>query len=258
MAFGCEFMISKDELSKIKEIRKISLYHSEKEYFQYLFLNAISKYADKFTFKGGTCLRIIYEIERASEDLDFSTKLSVVEIKKLVYECIKSFEYLNIKCEISKELEYDGNYRIEIRFYGPLYENDKRTTNTLKIDFSKREVIHKIPAVIKKIFSDIPPFSIIVMDKKEILAEKIRALLMRVQARDLYDVWILLSLGEKIDKGLLFKKLNEDKIKVFKIKFPSKKEYESDLKLLIKHTPNYENVSKIVEENLIIFENEKI
>ena len=47
-------MISKEELADLKQKRKISLYYLEKEYLQYIFLNAISKYGNSIIFKGGT------------------------------------------------------------------------------------------------------------------------------------------------------------------------------------------------------------
>ena len=77
-------MISLDELNRLKERRKTNLYYEEKEYLQYIFLNALSKYADQFVFKGGTCLRICYGLERASEDLDFSTGLSMDRVRKII------------------------------------------------------------------------------------------------------------------------------------------------------------------------------
>ena len=95
-------MISADELKKVKEKRKINLYYAEKEYLQYIFLNAISRQGDRFIFKGGTCLRIAYELERASEDLDFSTSLKLPEIKDSINNCLKDYKALNIKYEASK------------------------------------------------------------------------------------------------------------------------------------------------------------
>jgi len=71
-------MISRQELAEIKERKKTNLYYEEKEYLQYIFLNAISKY-DNFVFKGGTCLRICYGLERASEDLDFHLRLDCIK-----------------------------------------------------------------------------------------------------------------------------------------------------------------------------------
>src|SRR3989344_2914833 len=98
-------MISIEELNQIKEKRKSTLYYEEKEYLQYIFLNAISKYFENFVFKGGTCLRICYGLERASEDLDFSTAINPKETKSIVKKCLKDFEFLNINYKIYAEKE---------------------------------------------------------------------------------------------------------------------------------------------------------
>ncbi|MBU1199370.1 MAG: nucleotidyl transferase AbiEii/AbiGii toxin family protein [Nanoarchaeota archaeon] len=241
-------MISIEELKKVKEIRKTSLYHAEKEYFQYIFLNSISKYSSDFVFKGGTCLRIAFELERASEDLDFNTSLPVKEIKTRIRNCLKDFDYLNITHKIYSEKIHKGNYRAEIRFQGPLYTGNKSATNTIKIDCNKRRVFNKETRVIKKAFSDIPPFTIRVMAKEEILAEKLRALCMRVEPRDLYDTWLLINLGVNLNKKLLYTKLREDNIREFRLKLPSKKEFQNDLKLLLKSYPDYEQVIEEIKQ----------
>lgn len=237
-------MISIEELNEIKEMKKTNLYYEEKEYLQYIFLNAISKYADDFVFKGGTCLRICFGFERASEDLDFSTSLKINELKKIVHKCLKDFELLNISYEIYSEKEFEGNLRFEIRFKGPLFQGNNRSTNTLKIDFNKRKVKNKAVKVVQKLFSDAPLFSIIVLDEKEILAEKIRALINRAEPKDMYDVWMLLNKKVKINRKLLFQKLREEKTKLSNLKFPSKKEYDLKLKNLINYVPPYEQVKK--------------
>ena len=215
-------MISIEELSEIKERKKTNLYYEEKEYLQYIFLNAISRYFAYFVFKGGTCLRICFGFERASEDLDFSTNLKINKLKEMIYKCLKYFELLNIEYKIYSEKEFQGNLRFGIRFKGPLFQNDTRSTNTLKIDFNKRKIKNKTTKIIQKLFSDVPMFSIVVIDEREILAEKIRALINRAELRDLYDVWILLNKGVKIDKKLLSIKLKEEKIKLSNLKLTSK------------------------------------
>lgn len=237
-------MISIEELSEIKKRRKTSLYYEEKEYFQYIFLNAISKYTENFIFKGGTCLRICHGLERASEDLDFSTNLIILKIKEIVKKCLKDFDLLNIKYKIYSEKEFEGNFRIEIRFEGPLFTGKQASTNTLKIDFNKRKVKNKIVKVVNKLFSDVPIFSLIVLEEKEILTEKIRALINRGESRDLYDIWVLLNKGVKIDKKLLIEKLKEEKSKLSNLKLPGKKDYETDLKDLVTPLPNYEQIKK--------------
>ena len=241
-------MISIEELSEIRERKKTNLYYEEKEYLQYIFLNAISRYQDSFVFKGGTCLRICFGFERASEDLDFSANLKVNKLKEMVYKCLKDFELLNLESKIYSEKEFQGNLRFEIRFKGPLFQSSARSTNTLKIDFNKRKVKNKTVKIVQKLFSDVPMFSIVVLDEREILAEKIRALINRAESRDLYDIWMLLNKGIKIGKKLLSIKLKEEKSKFSNLKLPSKEEYERDLRNLIKVVPSYEQVKKEVSE----------
>mgnify|MGYP001610476976 FL=1 len=47
-----------------------------------------------------------------------------------------------------------------------------------------------------------------VFSLEEILAEKIRALIMRGQGRDVFDLWFLLDRGIKLDKRLIQQKFN--------------------------------------------------
>jgi len=239
-------MISLEELNLVKEKKKTNLYYEEKEYLQYIFLNAISRYPNNFVFKGGTCLRICFGLERASDDLDFCTNFSVKKVKEIVYKCLKDFELLNINYKIYSEKEFKGNIRIEIRFEGPLFIGKSSSTNTLKIDFNKRKVKNKVVKVVTKLFSDVPLFTLVVLDEKEILTEKIRSLINRTESRDLYDIWILLTKNVKIDKKLLFEKLKEEKSKLSNLKFPSKEEYERDLRNLIIYVPPYKQVKNKV------------
>lgn len=242
-------MISLDELNEIKEKRKTTVYYEEKEYLQYIFLNAISRY-DNFVFKGGTCLRICFGHERASEDLDFSTDLNMNKVKEIVNECLKDFELLNIDYEVYSEKEFEGNLRIEVRFKGLLFSGKRSSTNTLKMDFNKRKVKNKVAKVIQKIFSDVPLFTLIALDEKEILAEKIRSLINRREPRDLYDIWMLINKNVKIEKDLLFEKLKEEKSSLSNLKIPGKEEYEQGLKNLVRNFPPYDQVKKEVLDKL--------
>jgi len=243
-------MISLKELNEVKEKRKTNLYYEEKEYIQYIFLNAISKYAENFVFKGGTCLRICFDLKRASEDLDFSTNLKVNKIKETVYKCLKNFELLNINYKVYSEKEFKGNLRIEIRFEGPLFSGKSSSTNTLKLDFNRRKVKSKVAKVIQKLFSDVPLFTLVVLDEEEILAEKIRTLINRNEPKDLYDVWMLLNKNVKMNKKLLLEKFKEEKSRLSNLKIPSKEDYEISLKNLVDYLPDYEQVKKEVLERI--------
>ncbi|MFW5847190.1 MAG: nucleotidyl transferase AbiEii/AbiGii toxin family protein [Nanoarchaeota archaeon] len=243
-------MITIEELNKVKESRKSNLYYEEKEYLQYIFLNSLSKKAKDFIFKGGTALRICFDLERASEDLDFSSELKISEIKKIFIECLKDFELLNIPHEIYAEKKFQGNVRFEVRFKGPLYNGNINSTNTLKVDFNSQVSFNKKAKVIPKIFSDVPSFVITALDEKEILAEKIRALINRGAPKDLYDLWFLFSKGTQIDKKLIERKLAEEKSEYKNLRFPSKREYEISLKQLVNFLPEYEQVKKEVSEKI--------
>jgi len=243
-------MITLEELNRIKELKKTKLYYAEKEYLQHIFLNSISKYPDKFLFKGGTCLKICFGLERASEDLDFSTTQNISEIKKIILSCLKNFELLNIPYKIYSEKEFKGNIRFEIRFKGLLFNGNSNSTNTLKLDFNKQKTINKEAKVIQKVFSDVPQFVINVVSEKEILAEKIRALINTSEPKHLYDLWILFNKGVEIDKGLIKQKLKQEKTEYKNLKYPSKKEYEIVLKNLVDFLPKYEQVIKEVSVKL--------
>lgn len=169
-------------------------------------------------------------------------------MKEIIYKCLKDFEFLNIKYKIYSEKEAKGNLRTEIRFESPLFTGSQASTNTLKIDFNKQKIKNKIAKVVQKLFSDVPLFTLVVMDEKEILTEKIRALINRKESRDFYDIWMLLSKGIKIDKKLLLEKSKEEKSKLSNLKFPSREEYERDLKNLIKYIPPYEQLKKEILE----------
>ena len=239
-------MISLEELNEVKEKRKTNLYYEEKEYLQHIFLNALSKFADKFVFKGGTCLRICYGLERASEDLDFSTRLDLKEVRKIVSGCLKNFTFLNINYSIYSEKEYQGNLRIEARFEGPLFKGSKASTNTLKIDFNKGKANHTAAKVIPQLFSDVPAFTVVALQEEEILAEKIRALINRSQPRDLYDIWMLFNKGIILDKTFLLEKLKEENNRLSDLKIPSKESYQTELKELLSYLPPYEQVKDYV------------
>ncbi|MBS3088956.1 nucleotidyl transferase AbiEii/AbiGii toxin family protein [Candidatus Pacearchaeota archaeon] len=251
-------MISKDELARAKEKRKTTLYYEEKEYLQYIFLHAISKFADSFAFKGGTCLRICYGLERASEDLDFSTTLSIKKIESIILEIIKEYELRNIALESKEKKEFKGNARFELRFRGPLYSGSAASTNTLKIDFNKTKARRTSARVISQLFSDVPFFTLVALDEKELLAEKIRSLVRRKEPRDLYDVWVLISRKIQLDKKFLDLKLKEEKASLLKLDFPTEKEYNRDLKNLLFVLPDYNQVCKEVEEYLLKFESRRI
>jgi len=104
---------------------------------------------------------------------------------------------------------------------------------------------------------EIPEFQIYVMQEKEILAEKIRAILTRDKARDVYDLWFLLRRGVEFDLNLIEEKLkyyNEEwnKTKFLKKLFEKEKILEIELTSIIKKVPKFREVLNTIKKMLKI------
>lgn len=95
-----------------------------REYLQYKILEIIftSKLAYKLSFLGGTCLRIVHNNSRFSEDLDFDnfdlTEENFNEISKVVREGLHREGY-----EVEVRNVYKGAYRCYIRMPNLLFNN---------------------------------------------------------------------------------------------------------------------------------------
>ncbi len=94
-----------------------------REYLQYKILEILfqCKYANKFSFLGGTCLRIVHNNQRFSEDLDFDNfDLSEKDFEIVAGILKKGLELQNLKVEIRNVIK--GAFHCYIRFPGLLYE----------------------------------------------------------------------------------------------------------------------------------------
>lgn len=153
---------------------------AEKDYFLALVMQVISiSPQNKLIFKGGTAIYHTYLSQlRFSEDLDFSsnqTDINSQEIKSIFTD----YNFLNIK----KEYLSKATYKIEkLQYTGPLSQ-----PNSLKveIDFLQNVVLPPQKIKYRNVWG--LDFQVNVMDIREIVAEKIRAINDRVRYRDFYD-----------------------------------------------------------------------
>lgn len=221
-------MLSYNELENIARLKRLSLQNAEKDYLQNLVLFSIySNIGNELIFKGGTCLYKIYKLDRFSEDLDFTLN-GKIDIKEITGKIISDLLLLNIKGKIKEIKEYPNEINVRMLFNGPLYKGNKETQCFIPLNISLRENILLEPkkATISSFYKEIPFFEIFAMDEQEILAEKIRAILMRDKARDIYDLHFLFQLtnfnisltnkklsihNKKFDKNEFIKKLNKMK-----------------------------------------------
>lgn len=246
-------MISKQELNKIAIRTGLPLYQQEKDYFLMLFLYFYYKHFHSAVFKGGTCLRYLFSLERFSEDLDFNVP-NPKEFQNEVNKTLERFVTLGIQTYFRKEEIFIDAYGCEIGVAGPLSDGTKQTQNKFRIDAGYRTGTFEKPTW-KLIKSPYPEttmhFLILTMDIQELFVEKLLALFNRNKGRDLYDVWYLLQSGILFDAMLFEKKKKKEKISLKNISLLSKAVYDRDMKQLTTHMIPYEQVAREVNTFLV-------
>jgi len=177
----------------------------EKDYILSWLLFGISKHehlSKAIVFKGGTVLKKAYfEDYRFSEDLDFTLLDNKAENEKIFEWFKETFEFIkeeaNIPLEIIRDNEHDdGGINFYVNYIGPL--GGQGSNKKVKVDISRNEQLVFEP-VIKRIFtnySDLKEHSLLCYTLEEILVEKMRSIMQRMQARDFYDIWYLLEIHE--------------------------------------------------------------
>jgi predicted nucleotidyltransferase component of viral defense system len=174
-----------------------------KEYFQYKILDIIfsSGWAQKLSLIGGTNIRIIHNIDRFSEDLDFDTfNLSRKEFIDFTDEAIKRIQNEGIEV-LADDKEKDTKltaFRRNINFPQLLYNmgisGHKEKRFLIKIESEPHHFIYKpdTPVIQKfNIFTQINAAPANVL-----LSMKIGAVLERQKGRDYYDCIYLMGKTE--------------------------------------------------------------
>lgn len=181
-----------------------------REYLQLVFLRQL--YLRKFSgtkiyFKGGTAIRFLYNSFRFSEDLDFTCTGSFGDVEKILQD---SLPFLRDEsgCEISlkdRKAFKDVGLGFRIVFSGL----DFRQPIGIRLDFSFREKpLDPDSSVINVVNYPLSNFPVVThYSKKEILAEKIRALFARDKQRDVFDIWFLLKQKTEISWKMVLEKM---------------------------------------------------
>lgn len=203
-------MIKVKELERVAAIKGLNIRLAEKDYLLELLLSILFKECGrKLVFKGGTALYKLYNLNRFSEDLDFTLYTSKIDIAALMKKVLKKLNDLSINAKIKEISEYKNQKNIKLELRGPLFNGNPKTLSLLSINISLKEkpIYEQEQKMLFSQYTDIPSFDVFIMPLKELFAEKIRALLTRDKARDVYDVWFLLMKGAEFDITLFNKKL---------------------------------------------------
>ncbi|MFH1425444.1 MAG: nucleotidyl transferase AbiEii/AbiGii toxin family protein [archaeon] len=242
-------MISKEKLKEYAKYKNYNLGQAEKDYFQELILFILyQEFGKELVFKGGTALTKCYGFDRFSEDLDF-TASKEGNFEEIVSRGLKRY-YLDFNVESDKGVD---SLKVVYRIRGPLYINQPNSACKIILDISVREKV-LLEVDVRKIglqIEEIPVFDVIVMCEREIFAEKVRAIITRNKARDLYDLFYLIKKGVKIDIGLVNRKLDYYSMKFnltnFRKSVNSKEViWDKELKYLVDSYPDFNVVKKEV------------
>ncbi|MCD4772055.1 MAG: nucleotidyl transferase AbiEii/AbiGii toxin family protein [Bacteroidales bacterium] len=189
------------ELQGYKSKLNYNLGQLELDYYQHFILAKLYNEFNTIYFKGGTCLQKCYGIKRFSEDLDFN--YVDIEIKKIT-------EFIETIFETKIIDYYETKFGIcfSIRFIGILYNGTNQSMCKVSFDFRKEDIYNKaLKKIIRPIYYDLPNYFLLALDEEEILAEKIRAIITRYKARDVYDLNELLLNKVSMNLDLVNKKL---------------------------------------------------
>jgi len=241
----------------------------EKDYVLSWILKGISENEEllkAIAFKGGTVLKKVYFPDyRYSEDLDFTLLNNSLTIEEIFSRFKNTFEYVaeeaNIPLEITNTNQHeDGGINFYISYTGPL--GGQGAHKRIKVDISRSEKLQYEPVMTEVIvkYSDMEAHRLLCYPLEEVLIEKMRTVMQRMQARDFYDIWFLLE-KHRIDAAF---HMNEFARKCASknlnhLDFPAKLSerlpqykgrWESSLREQIKDLPDFDTVEREVQRHL--------
>ena len=218
-----EQMLSKYEIKNLNdEINAL------KEIIQEIVLSGLSRggFFDEAAFYGGTALRIFYNLDRFSEDLDFAllSPNKDFDISKYFSYVEKELKAYDLNLEVSTRnkninsnitsafLKGDTKEHILKFFPGNSNHTYNQTLKDIKIKFEV-DINPPLGATYEMRYKLLPsPHQVKLYDKTSLFAGKIHAILcrnwnIRVKGRDLYDYIFFLSNNVEVNVELIRNKL---------------------------------------------------
>lgn len=200
-------MLTDKKVQKLAKELKIDTFTVRREYLQLLFLKYFyaENNTDQVFFKGGTALRLLYDSFRFSEDLDFTSVLGKEKLRKTIEKSLKKLQK-----EVS-DLSFKEQESIADSYTGKIYQQLEELDFplTVRLDFSMREEPYRTDSSLIETQFPVSPYpQVSHLTIEEILAEKVRAVTVRVRGRDIFDLWFILSKKVDIDWKLVEKKMD--------------------------------------------------
>lgn len=155
------------------------------------FLNSDQIFKDKLALKGGTSINMtVMRLPRLSVDidLDFTENLSKEEVmstRKVFSDRLISYMSNNGYSMMAPLREHYALHSFTFS-----YKNNAGNRDNIKVEMNFMDRCHILPLEHKDVICEgiIEPFSVLTLNRIELYASKINALLSRSTPRDLYDV----------------------------------------------------------------------
>lgn len=262
-------MIKPGEIQQKARAEGVRDQQIEKDYVLSWILQGITMHthlSSTIVFKGGTILKKVYFKDyRYSEDLDFTLLDNDIPNQQIfdyfndTFKLIK--EEANIPLKIVDDNEHeDGGINFFISYIGPL--GGIGVNKRVKVDISKNEKLQFEPEFKDIIitYSDQEKHKLLCYPLGEILIEKLRSVMQRMQSRDFYDLWYLLEV-HRLDinfyKNEFIAKCEDKKINPsdfflkLKQRVPQyKARWQVSMKDQIKNLPEFEKVERELMRHL--------
>ncbi len=262
-------MIKPGEIQLKAKVAGVRDQQIEKDYVLSWILQGVAQHqqlSKAIVFKGGTVLKKIYfEDYRFSEDLDFTLLKDEITNEQIFGWVKELFVYVREEANIPLEIiadngHGDGGINFYISYTGPL--GGQGSNKKVKVDISRSEKLVFKPVLKNAIisYSDQEKHKLLCYPLEEVLMEKMRSVMQRMQARDFYDLWYLLEVEEMEadyymnefqvkceSKGLKasdFPKKLEERLPQYKGR------WENSLNEQIKNLPDFAKTAREVQRRL--------
>ena len=201
-------MLTKAQIQRLAQRNGIGMQVQERDYLQHLLLWLLYSRSQELIYKGGTALRMVYGGNRYSEDLDFNGQADIATLQSSWKEIASRLRDFGVTAQLRHEWASEVGYSVDVSFQGPLYDGRDQTKGKVRVDINRRpEEVATRRELVTSEYDDVRPFVVTVLTAEHLIAEKIRALLVRSKPRDLYDIWLMLNQGVQPDDALIERKL---------------------------------------------------
>ena len=196
----------------------------EKEELQIYILSELFSLpeATLLTFQGGTCLRLIYNGVRYSEDLDFVTTARPQDIKNIYTNLSRSLPRLEPLFESKLKLVEQKESKTFYRFKVHNQKTSPPESFFVSLEFAcyPAYTLNIAPLKPQKELPGLPPVLVRAESLEEILADKLCAIGGRkfCKGRDIFDLWLLKQKNILLKPELLAKKLKDYSVSINDLK----------------------------------------